>query len=204
MARSFDFADKKTTVGPSSRVKKSKSSNQLSTRPTLTLPELLEGGDSQEFRHMMALLFASVSRLQSMRRALAGELGVSSTEFAVIMALYHIEGESGVRIKQIADYLHSAGANVTATVGRLQSEGWVTKVEDSEDSRAMLVKLTRKSRNTLDKSMPSISAINDVWFKGLRKDDVRVVTQFLERLIEQYGAAAAVANNLSILTESTD
>ncbi|WP_210237351.1 hypothetical protein, partial [Mesorhizobium sp. M2D.F.Ca.ET.148.01.1.1] len=61
-----------------------------------------------------------------------------------------------------------------------------------------------KSRNTLDKSMPSISAINDVWFKGLRKDDVRVVTQFLERLIEQYGAAAAVANNLSILTESTD
>lgn len=153
---------------------------------------------------MMALLFASVSRLQSMRRALAGELGVSSAEFAVIMALSHIEGESGVRIKQIADYLHSAGANVTATVGRLQSEGWVTKVEDSEDSRAMLVKLTRKSRTTLDKSMRSVSAINDIWFRGLQKEDVSVVIQFLERLIEQYGAAAAVANNLSLLTEPTD
>src|ERR1700729_2259527 len=113
---------------------------------TVTLPELLVGGSDQQFRELIALLYASIGQLQSMRRELATALGVSTTDLSVLLALHHLSASGRVGIRAIADHLRMAATNVTSTVSDLQGKGWLLKRADPDDGRAVSIELTAGAR----------------------------------------------------------
>ena len=165
--------------------------------PTVTLPELLVNGSDHAFREMIALLYASIGHLQSMRRRLADTLEVSTTELSILLALRHLSAEGPVRIKRIADHLRIAASNVTAAISALQDNGWVAKTADPADSRAVSIALTASANSRLTAFAGHCSALNDRWFAGLTRKDMLAVIAFLRRLDEHYDDAYAVACSMA-------
>jgi len=164
---------------------------------TVTLPEMLVGGNDHMFRELIAVLYASIGQLQSIRRQLATALGVSTTELSVLLALHHLTTMGRVGIRGIADHLRLAATNVTATVNVLQSMGWLVKRSDPDDARALSIRLTQDARYKLNEFASRCAALNDVWFSGLRSEEMKTVVGFFHRLDHQYGAAHAVAQAMS-------
>jgi DNA-binding MarR family transcriptional regulator len=170
---------------------------QRSTDVTVTIPSLVHTGHDADFGEMISLMYASLARLQTMRRTLAKFLHLSSSEFAVIITLLRADhGGAGLRIGRIAGELHVAAANVTATVARLERIGWLTKSPDPNDSRAVAVRLTNQGHARLGLLADKLHVVNDLWFKGMTKAEFKAVVSFFRRLVRQYPPALNAARGL--------
>jgi DNA-binding MarR family transcriptional regulator len=160
---------------------------------TVTIPSLIHQGRDEDFGEMIALMYATLGRLQTLRRFLAHSLGLSSSEFAVVITLLRASHGTGMRIRRIADELYVAAANVTATVVKLERMGWVTKKPDDSDSRAVSIQLTQKARAKLNGFAGTLNSVNNIWFQGTTAGEFKAVVTFFKHLIEHYGPALHVA-----------
>ena len=171
--------------------------NSKATKTTVSLPNLLVDGSDAEFRELIALLYATSGRLQAMRRELAKALSVSIAEFSVLTALMYLEQhETRIRVRTVADHLRVSGAQVTAIVRKLGSNGWVDKKTDPDDSRAVSLSLTSGARKKLATFAPFLRAVNDRWFDGMTRREFEAVGKFLQRIVRQYDGANAKALDL--------
>ena len=158
-------------------------------RPTTSIDTLLDNGSDARLRELVSLMYAAAGRLQSMRRELARSLNVGAAELSVLLTLYGTPRDGGMRIKEIADNLHIAAANVTASVNTLEGENWIEKANDSRDSRAVLVSLTDDGKRRLDQFTDKLRTVNDIWFREISAREYTYVTQFLRRIISQFDSA---------------
>ena len=89
------------------------------------------GGDERVFRDFMSDIFAAAATMQTLRRLSAKPFGLSSTEFAVMIAVAKLNSEPGIR--RIADHFHverhrgcqQAGEGTTA--GQASRSGGCTR-----------------------------------------------------------------------------
>jgi len=142
-----------------------------------------------DIRELTAMLYAALGRFQTLRRTFAGLLSLTPAEFAVVMSLHGLERKRGIRIRELADRIHVAPANCTATVTALEKKRWVTKAVDPDDSRALSVKLDARCRSILDEFFRTIHPVNQIWFDHITKSDRATVRRALHFMIEQYPAA---------------
>jgi len=163
---------------------------------TVSNPELVIEGSDHDFRELLALLSATAGRMQSMRRELAKALGVSIAEFSVLTALMHLEQKGNVRVRTVADHLHIAAAHVTLIVKQLALSGWVLKTVDLSDSRAVSLRLTAEAQEKLALFAPLLCAVNDRWFAGMSRSEMRTASEFMQRLIGQYDSAIIKAQDM--------
>ena len=145
---------------------------------------------------MIALMYAALGRLQTMRRHLASALGLNASEFAVVITLQRTAKDGSLRIRTIADELHVAAANVTATVAKLERAGWVAKGPDRHDNRAISIQLTGHARTAMNEFADALHSVNDVWFEYTTAKEFRAVVSFFKHLIERYPAAVGLARGL--------
>ena len=87
------------------------------------------------FRDVVLLFYATIGRLQRLRRLIASSVDLNSAEYSIVAALYRLGPKSGVRIREIA--VHMAPENVTTAVGKLVATKWVVKTIDPDDARAV-------------------------------------------------------------------
>jgi DNA-binding MarR family transcriptional regulator len=164
---------------------------------TVTIPSLIRSGRDADFGEMISLMYAALGRLQTMRRTLAKSLGLSASEFAVIITLLRAQEGSGLRIRRIADELHVAAANVTVTVVKLEKMGWVAKTPDPKDSRAVAINLTPQARARLRAFANGLHQVNDIWFQGTTQQEFDAVFSFFRHLIYHYPPALNMARELA-------
>jgi DNA-binding MarR family transcriptional regulator len=156
------------------------------------------GSVDKEIRELTGLMFAALGRFQVIRRTFARALNLSSSEFAVVISLHDLKDGQGIRIRELADNLHVAAANVTATVKKLETRGWVVKALDPTDSRALSIKLDKASRKRLDRFFETIHPVNKIWFAHVTQQDKSTTKKFFSFLIEQYPAALHQASLLNL------
>ena len=77
---------------------------------TTSIEALLVDGRDDDFRELIALLYATSGRLQSMRRELATALSLSIAEFAVLSALMYLAPKGNTRIGTIAEHSYRGRA----------------------------------------------------------------------------------------------
>lgn len=161
---------------------------------TTSLEVLVPGGDESDFRGLVSRLYAVSSRLQSMRRELAKHLGLGATDWSVLLTLQtEAPLEGAMRIREVAEHLHVAAANVTAAVNSLEKRGFVEKREDSRDARAIAVSLSPDGREAMKSLIGKLRDVNDVWFSGMSEEEFHQANILLNRLLHQFDAAYAVS-----------
>jgi MarR family transcriptional regulator, organic hydroperoxide resistance regulator len=150
---------------------------------SVTRPEILIDGSDREFRRLIHRMLIGQARLDVVRECIAERIGVSGTQYTMLMSVLHLQGAAGVSITALADYLEVTGPHVTGIVGKLVAGGFVRKAVNPKDRRGVLVKLTPAGRKKLLQAFAFISAVNDRLFEGVGREEYRAVASFNAKFI---------------------
>jgi DNA-binding MarR family transcriptional regulator len=150
---------------------------------SITRPEILIDGSDREFRRLIHRMLIGAVRLDAVRESIAERIGVSGTQYTMLMSVLHLQGVSGISIGGLADYLEVTGPHVTAIVGKLVARGFVRKSVNPKDRRGVLVRLTPLGRKRLLQAFDFIASVNDRLFEGVGREEYRAVGGFHAKFI---------------------
>ena len=150
---------------------------------SVTRPEILLDGSDREFRRLIHRMLIGSARLEVVRESIAERIGVSGTQYTMLMSVLHLQGPAGISIGALADYLEVTGPHVTGVVGKLAASGFLRKTVNPKDRRGVLVRLTPMGRKRLLQAFDFISSVNDRLFEGVGREEYRAVANFNARFI---------------------
>ena len=135
---------------------------------TITLPPLLKSGGDVAFRETLYLMVLAFGRLYTCREAFGRSLGLTASQFIVLIGTAYRQGSEGVSIRGLADHTQLAATHVTTEVGRLIGKGLLTKQASTSDRRSVLVRLTPKGEAAIRAVNPLLRRVNDLLFPTCR------------------------------------
>src|SRR5688572_7652665 len=121
---------------------------------TVSHPALLTNDGDAAFRETVYLMVLAFGRLIACREAFGGAMGLTGSQFAVLIGTAYCQGERGVSINGLAEHVRLASTHVTTEVGRLIRKGLLTKRTNAEDRRSVLVRLSQSGEAALTDVAP--------------------------------------------------
>jgi DNA-binding MarR family transcriptional regulator len=154
-------------------------------RPPLTISrkDFLVGGSDASFRSSIYTMVQCVSRLLACRDAFGRELDLTPSQFAVLMGVAHAQGEDGVTIRDLAEYVALAPTHVTTEVGRLEALGFLTKRQSDTDRRSVRVSLLPRAEAEIARVAPFVRVVNDTLFRGIDARSLATAHQVARQLV---------------------
>ena len=147
--------------------------------PTITLPPMLKSGGDVAFRETLYLMALTFGRLHTCREAFGRVLGLTASQFIVLIGTAYQQGSDGVSIRALADHTQLAATHVTTEVGRLIGKGLLTKQASMLDRRSVLVRLSPKGEAAIRSVNPLLRRVNDRLFQNVSRGEFDVVSRFL-------------------------
>jgi DNA-binding MarR family transcriptional regulator len=147
---------------------------------TVSHPALLTNDGDAAFRETVYLMVLAFGRLIACREAFGGAMGLTGSQFAVLIGTAYCQGERGVSINGLAEHVRLASTHVTTEVGRLIRKGLLTKRTNAEDRRSVLVRLSQSGEAALTDVAPFLRGINDILFAEIGRADFDALSRFLQ------------------------
>lgn len=171
----------------------------LNSRPPLTTSreEFLKDGTDQLFREAIYTWVLSVEQLLKCRSAFAKILGLTPSQFAVLMGVASQQKSDGVTIKDLAEHVALASTHVTTEVGRLKAKGLVIKKSNLSDQRSVLVQLSRKGERHIERVTPYVRSVNDLLFQDVSLRGLVKAHIVAKKLVANSGEALAYLRQAS-------
>jgi MarR family transcriptional regulator, organic hydroperoxide resistance regulator len=149
---------------------------------TVTKRELLIDGSDNAFRHLVHDLLAFSARIQEIRNGLAEVIGLTGTQYTVLISISRSTG-SAIGINKIAEELHLSAAFITIAVNVLVKMRLVKKKVNREDRRRVLLTLTPEGQTLLSELATVQRPVNDALFECLGAEDFRHLQDTMPRLV---------------------
>lgn len=134
---------------------------------TVSQPALLKGGSDGKFRSLVHDLLTISTRMELVRDHLGSHIGVSGPQYSVLVAVAHLQGDSGTSVSAVAKALHVSTAFVASETGKLAQRGLVDKRTSPDDRRVVLLNISAAGRATIGRIGAHIRNINDLFFGAL-------------------------------------
>jgi DNA-binding MarR family transcriptional regulator len=147
---------------------------------TVSHPALLSSGHDDSFRETLYQMVLSLGRLLTCREAFGRALGLTGSQFAVLIGTAYQQNGGGVTIRALADHVMLAPPHVTTEVGRLIRKGLLIKRPNQDDGRSVLVSLSPRGEAALTELAPFLRRVNDLLFQNVTRADFEVVSRFFE------------------------
>ncbi|MDT5150684.1 MAG: hypothetical protein QOI01_2417 [Mycobacterium sp.] len=96
--------------------------------------------------------------------------------FAQARLLSTIEDQGAARISDLAAFDHCSQPTMTTQVRRLEDADLVSRITDPADARAVLISITQKGRDVLDRVRTDRGAVVDPYLDRLEDGDRRALT----------------------------
>ena len=156
--------------------------------PTVSKRELLDPGGKSDRRFRQFLYDFSVlgSYIERARAYLAGQLGISPSEYNILMVIAQYQGRNGIGVTQIARHLHSTTAFITSEVRKLEGIGFVSKRRNPSDGRGVLLKLTPPGSSRVRSIGRKRLFVNDQLFRSLSGRDFQNLSRITASLIDDF------------------
>jgi DNA-binding MarR family transcriptional regulator len=135
--------------------------------PTVSRRALLDAGSDRRFRTLVHDLLTVSARMELVRGHLGARMGMSGPQYSLLVAVAHLQGESGASVTAVARALHVSSAFVASETGKLAQRGLVHKRTNPHDRRGVLVSIAPAGRIEIGRIGAEIRAINDLFFAGL-------------------------------------
>jgi DNA-binding MarR family transcriptional regulator len=161
--------------------------------PPLTVSHraLLVDGSDIEFRRLIYRLLQVEERLRHARAYLGRQAGLTGPQYSLLMAVAYLQGETGIAVRSLARELRVTSAFITTESRRLIERGLVAKRRNPHDSRSTLVSVTPAGRRAIERLVPEVRAVNDLFFGHLSRPAFAQATRFLDQLMN--GSRQALA-----------
>ena len=139
--------------------------------------------DRDVSRAAVAILKADSLVGQALERALA-EAGLTLPQFNVLMELAAAEG-AALPLYELNQRLISTPPNTSWLSNKMVAAGLVTKARDVGDARVMILGLTQRGWETLERAAPLAFNAERQLLAGYSKDELRVLVGLLSRLLQR-------------------
>lgn len=164
---------------------------------TISRPEMLLDGSDSAFRQFIHDTLAFSARMQEISARLGSVIGMSETQYLVLIAIRHHQGQDGVGVNQIAGHLHLSAAFMTTEINKLVAAGLVRKKTNPHDRRRVLLTITRRAEVALGKLTAVQSPVNDTLFESLSQRDFECIRLMMRNLVASADRAVGLAAHLS-------
>lgn len=158
---------------------------------TVSLPQMLDGANDQQFRQAIYRIVQAASRLGDCREGFAREIGLTGNQYLVLMSIAHLQRDEGIGIASVAVHVGLAASHVTTDVGRLVRKGLLRKRPSPVDKRAVLVSLTAEGEATVHKISKVIRVVNDILFQSISREELEQARIVSEKLVRNSERAIA-------------
>jgi MarR family transcriptional regulator, organic hydroperoxide resistance regulator len=162
-----------------------KKARTCEVEPTVSRPHLIVDGSDRAFRQFVHDALAFSARLQAVRGQLGALIGLSGTQYSILIAVAHLSGsDRKIGINQVADHLHFSGAFVTIEINKLVAGGLVRKDVDEEDRRRVVLNVTPKGRALLNELATVQRPVNDMLFRGFSTTDFKNIRKLMSGMVD--------------------
>ncbi len=160
---------------------------------TASKPELLDKDGDRTLRGLLYDFFAFGRSLEAARGKFASYVGLSPTQYLIMIAIKNSTADEPMGINQLAARLRLSGAFVTNEVNKLVADGLVEKTTHPTDARRVQLTATNQGFSLLARLAAIQRPVNDALFGMLTRDEFRVLSQLLARLAAQGDRALTFA-----------
>ncbi len=108
-------------------------------------------------------------------------LDMSTPQFKALILIYE---EEGVRMRELARRLGGSFSNATVLVDRLVERGLVERMDDSQDRRVVLVRVTEEGRYLIEQLITSWRSLSPSLLKALDPADLTKLGEALRALVK--------------------
>lgn len=136
------------------------------------------------FRKLLYDFFTVSARLEEIRTYIGKKFSVSGPQYTLLLAVAELEGETGVSVRMVAEYLHVTGTFVAIESGRLSKQSYLLKKASTVDRRVTLLRLTDKAVKAIGAIAPALREINDTMFDLASRPDFHSLCRIMDRLVE--------------------
>ncbi len=162
------------------------------TTKTVTKKELLTKGSDANFRSYIHDMFAFSVRMQDVRSRFGAFIGVSGSQYIILVAVSHLQDKLGVGVNVIAKHLQLSSAFITMEINNLVAAGLVDKATDPIDRRRVRLMLSAEGKQRLE-SLKAIQApVNDAIFASLTREEFDSLRDIQNRLVLHSAEALAL------------
>jgi DNA-binding MarR family transcriptional regulator len=167
---------------------------------TVSRAPLLDEGSDKCFRQLVSDLFTIAARMETVREHLAQRMGLSASQYSVLMTVARLQGRNGVAVGAVAKQLHVSSAFIATETGKLAQAGLVDKRQNQKDRRGVLMSLTRAGRLLIERHSGDIRAINDAFFGALSQRAFAGMAQAAASLVH---SSEHAVRRLQLMSDST-
>jgi len=132
--------------------------------------------------------------MDTVKRYLGERLGITAPQYTIMMAVSELQGQNGVSVGRVGDYLHVTGPFVTMESGKLLKKGFLERHTDAHDRRVTLLSLAPAGAGALQSLFPELQQINDVFFELGSRGEFERLCKTLQRLVGNSQRALALIN----------
>jgi MarR family transcriptional regulator, organic hydroperoxide resistance regulator len=152
--------------------------------PTTSRRALLKGGSDADFRALVHDLLTVSSRMELVRGHLGARMGMSGPQYSVLVAIAHLQGDSGVSVSDLAEALHVSNAFIASETSKLAQRRLVHKRINPQDRRGVLLRIAPAGRSEIGRIGEEIRTINDLFFAALNAKAFAALGSAVRALVE--------------------
>lgn len=160
---------------------------------TASKPELLDKDGDRTLRGLLYDFFAFGRSLEAARAKFGSYVGLSPTQYLIMIAVKNSTSDEPMGINQLATQLRLSGAFVTNEVNKLVSDGLLEKSAHPSDGRRVQLASTDRGFSLLTRLAAFQRPVNDALFGILTRDEFKLLSQLLARLAANGDRAVAFA-----------
>ncbi len=111
------------------------------------------------------------------------EQGIFSGQQDIVLTL---DCEEGLTLSALAKRLDVAVATASISVKRMEKAGFIVRKPDENDARVTRLYLTEKGKNAPQNVKTKIDSVEDIFKKGMNKEEIDVLSSLLDRAIDNF------------------
>ena len=127
--------------------------------------------------HVVGRLLRVAAEVSRVRERALKEFHLTIGDFDVLATLLRMSGPAGLNAKHLSNSALITSGAMTTRLDRLERAGLIERRPDPEDRRGVLVRLTRRGRQTAGAAVRAVLSAHDDYLAELpEKDRDRLVT----------------------------
>lgn len=150
---------------------------------TITRKDFFENGSDDVFRDALYRMIQVLSRLVVCREAFGRQIGLTGTQYTILMGVAFRQKENGITIAALASYIGLAPTHVTTEVGRLIRKNLLVKRPNRSDHRSVLISLSPEGERTITYVAQTVRQINDLLFQNIDRKKLDAMNQYFQTLL---------------------
>lgn len=128
-----------------------------------------------------AVFLASKSLERAAEYRIKNELGLTSSQWKVIMALKFF---NGISQKELASKIYVDGSTLVPVIDKMENGGLVERKPDPNDRRNNLIFLTKKSESTIGSIIEILLQLRKEFYKGISQKEQDKVQTILRKITD--------------------